>query len=95
MANAPRKKFRIVTSIVNLGIDVLGLMVVALDVGKWSGIMRYFGNRYHKHDVIFIIYGIARKYLDLGKYSYYRAIMIYLKKNFKKFGGMDSINLGA
>ena len=91
MARAPRKKFRIVTSIVNLGIDILGLMVVALDVG----IMRYFGNRYNKHDVIFTIYGMARKYLDLGKYLYYRAIMIYLKKVFKKFGGLKSINKGA
>ena len=53
MARAPRKKFRIVPSIVKLGIDVLGLMVVALDVGKWSGIMRYFGNRYRKHDIIY------------------------------------------
>ena len=95
MARAPRKKFRIVPSIVKLGIDVLGLMVTALEVGEWSGIMRYFGNRYRKHDVIFTIYGIARNYHDLGKYLYYRAIMIYLKKVFKKFGGLKSINKGA
>ena len=59
MARAPRKKFRIVPSIVKLGIDVLGLMVSALEVGEWAGIMRHFGNRYKKNDIIFTIYGIA------------------------------------
>ena len=92
MANAIRRKFRIVPAVVNLGIDILGLMVEALGVGNWAGIMKYFGSRCNKHDVVFTIYGMARRYLDLGKYSYYRAIMIYLKK---KFGGMNSINMGA
>ena len=80
MANAFRRKFRIVPAVVNLGIDILGLMVEALGIGNWAGIMKYFGSRYNKHDVVFTIYGMGRRYLDLGKYSYYRAIMIYLKK---------------
>ena len=95
MANASRRKSRIVPAVVNLGIDVLGLMVVALDVGKWSGVMRYFGSCYNKNDVVFTIYSMARRYRDMGQCLYSRAIMIYLKKVFKKFGGRKSLNLGA
>ena len=95
MVKSVRRKFRIVPAVVNLGIDILGLMVEALGIGNWAGIMKYFGGRYTKHDVVFTIYGMARRYLDLGKYTYYRAIKITLKQIFKQFGGINSVNMGA
>ena len=95
MARTPSKKFKIVPSIVKLGIDVLGLLVSALEVGGWAIIMRHFGNGYRKNDIIFTIYKIARKYHDLGNHFYHQAIIIYLRKNFRKFGGLKSLNKGA
>ena len=95
MIKSVRKKFRIVPAVVDLGIDVLGLMVEALNIGNWAGVLNYFGGRYSKHDVVFTIYGMARRYLDLGNYNYYRAIIITLKQIFKKFGGINSVNMGA
>ena len=95
MIKSVRKKFRIVPAVVNLGIHVLGLMVEALNIGNWAGVLNYFGGRYSRHDVVFTIYGMARRYLDLGNYNYYRAIIITLKQIFKKFGGINSVNMGA
>ena len=95
MVKSVRGKFRIVPAVVNLGIDILGLMVEALGKGKWAGVLNYFGGRYSKHDIVFTIYGMARRYLDLGKHNYYRAIIITLKQIFKKFGGINSVNMGA
>ena len=95
MARTPSKKSKIVPSIVKLGIDVLGLLVSALEVGGWAIIMRHFGNGYRKNNIIFTIYKIARKYHDLGNHPFHQAIIIYLRKNFRKFGGLKSLNKGA
>ena len=95
MIKSVRKNFRIVPAIVDLGIDVLGLMVEALNIGNWAGVLNYFRGRYSRHDVVFTIYRMARRYLDLGNYNYYRAIIITLKQIFKKFGGINSVNMGA
>ena len=95
MVKSVRGKFRIIPTVVSLGIDILGLMVEALGIGNWAGVLIYFGGRYSKHDVVFTIYGMARRYLDLGEYNYYRAIIITLKQIFFKFGGINSVNMGA
>ena len=94
MARTPSKRYKIVPSIVKLGIDVVGLLASALE-GGWAIIMKHFGNGFRKNDIIFTIYKIARKYHDLGNHFYHRAIIIYLNFFFRKFGGLKSVNKGA
>ena len=94
MARNPSRKYKIVPSIVKLGIDVVGLLVSALD-GGWANIINHFGNGFRKNDILYTIYKIAQKYRDLGNHDYHQAIFIYLRKNFRKFGGLKSLHKGA
>ena len=94
MAKTPSKRYKIVPSIVKLGIDVVGLLASALE-GGWAIIMKHFGNGFRKNDILYTIYKIAQKYHDLGNHDFHQAIIIYLRKNFRKFGGLKSLNKGA
>ena len=86
MVKSVKGKFRLIPAVVRLGINVLILIEEAFCIGNWAGVKLYFRGRYSKQDVLFSIWGIARRYLDLGEYNYYLAIMITLKQIFKKFG---------
>ena len=89
MVKSVKSNFRIIPEVVRMGINILSLMEEALGIGNWTGVMIYFGGLYTKQDVLFTIWGMARRYLDLGEYNYYLAIMITLKQIFVRFGGIN------
>ena len=61
-------------------INVFIFMEECISIGNWWMIIDYFDIDYSIQDLIFTIWGMARKYLDMGLYNYYVAIMVTLKE---------------
>ena len=86
MVHSIRSDFRIIPEIINMGINVLTLLEECLSIGNWGVIMEFFDFNYSKQDLLYTIWGMARRYLDMGQYNYYVAIMVTLKEIFLRVG---------
>ena len=86
MVHSIRSDFKIISEIVDMGINVLTFMEECLSIGNWGMIMDFFDIDYSKQDLLYTIWGMARRYLDMGQYNYYVAIMVTLKEIFLRFG---------
>ena len=76
----------IIFKIVDLNINVLLFMEECIAIGDWWMIREYFDIDFSIQDMIFTIWGMARKYLDMGLDNYYIAIMVTLKEIFLRIG---------
>ena len=86
MVHSIRSDFKIISEIVDMGINVLTFMEECLSIGNWGMIMYFFDIDYSKQDLLYTIWGMARRYLDMGLYNYYVAIMVTLKEIFLRVG---------
>ena len=86
MVHSIRSDFQIIPEVMQMGINILNLMEECLTIGKWGEVMEYFGDIYTKQDLLYTIWGVARRYLDMGEYNYYVALMVTLKELFVRFG---------
>ena len=57
-----------------------------ISLGDWWIAKEHFDINFSIQDMIYTIWGMARKYLDEGLDSYYLAIMLTLKDIFIRFG---------
>ena len=89
MVQSIRSDFRIIPEVMQMGINILDLMEECLAIGNWSEVMEYFGGIYTKQDLLYTLWGCARRYLDLGEYNYYVALMVTLKQIFVRFGEVN------
>ena len=51
--------------------------------------MEYFGGIYTRQDLLYTLWGCAQRYLDLGEYNYYFALMVTLKQILVRFGEVN------
>ena len=76
----------IIFEIVDLNVDVLLFMEECIAIGVWWMIKEHFEINFSIQDMIYTIWGMARKYLDEGLDNYYIAIMLTLKDIFLRIG---------
>ena len=86
MVHSIRSDFIIIPEVLHMEINVLALMEECLSIGNWGEVMEFFDDMYSKQDLLYTIWGIARRYLDMGEYNYYVALMVTLKEIFVRFG---------
>ena len=72
-----------------MGINLLDLMEECIAVGNWGEVLEYFGGIHSKQDFLYTLWGCARRYLDLGEYNYYVALMLTLKQMLVRFGEVN------
>ena len=89
MVQSLRSDFRIIPEVVAMGINLLDLMRECIELGNWGEVLEYFGGIYSKQDFLFTLGGCARRYLDLGEYNYYVALMLTLKQMLVRFGEVN------